>query len=43
VDIIAGIERGKKRIITGNRSSTLFWLSRLMPNAYPAILKRVAG
>ena len=42
-DIIAGIERGKKRIITGNRSSTLFWLSRLMPNAYPAILKRVAG
>ena len=42
-DIIAGIERGKKRIITGNRSTTLFWLSRLMPNAYPAILKRVAG
>ena len=42
-DIIAGIERGNKRIITGNRSSTLFWLSRLMPNAYPAILKRVAG
>ena len=42
-DIIAGIERGKKRIITGNRSSSLFWLSRLMPNAYPAILKRVAG
>jgi NAD(P)-dependent dehydrogenase (short-subunit alcohol dehydrogenase family) len=42
-DIIAGIERGKKRIITGNRSSTLFWLSRLMPDAYPAILKRVAG
>jgi len=42
-DIIAGIERGQKRIITGNRSSTLFWLSRLMPNAYPAILKRVAG
>jgi short-subunit dehydrogenase len=42
-DIIAGIERGRKRIITGNRSSTLFWLSRLMPNAYPAILKRVAG
>ena len=42
-DIIAGIERGQKRIITGNRSSTLFWLSRLVPNAYPAILKRVAG
>jgi NAD(P)-dependent dehydrogenase (short-subunit alcohol dehydrogenase family) len=42
-EIIAGIERGQKRIITGNRSSTLFWLSRLVPNAYPAILKRVAG
>jgi NAD(P)-dependent dehydrogenase (short-subunit alcohol dehydrogenase family) len=42
-DIIAGIERGRKRIITGNRSSTLFWLSRLLPNHYPAILRRVAG
>ena len=42
-DILAGIERGKKRIITGNRSTTLFWLSRLMPNAYPAILKLVAS
>jgi len=41
-DIIAGVERGKKRIITGNRSTTLFWLSRLLPNAYPAILKIVA-
>jgi len=42
-DIIAGIEQGRKRIITGNRSTTLYWLSRLLPNAYPAILKRVAG
>jgi short-subunit dehydrogenase len=42
-DIIAGIERGKKRIITGNRSTSLFWLSRLLPNAYPAVLKRIAG
>jgi short-subunit dehydrogenase len=42
-DIIAGIERGKKRIITGNRSTSLFWLSRLLPNSYPAILKRIAG
>jgi|APFre7841882724_1041349.scaffolds.fasta_scaffold00190_8 NAD(P)-dependent dehydrogenase (short-subunit alcohol dehydrogenase family) len=41
-DIIAGIERGNKRIITGNRSTTLYWLSRLLPNAYPAILKIVA-
>jgi NAD(P)-dependent dehydrogenase (short-subunit alcohol dehydrogenase family) len=42
-EIIAGLERGRKRIITGNRSTTLFWLSRLMPNAYPAILKLVAS
>jgi NAD(P)-dependent dehydrogenase (short-subunit alcohol dehydrogenase family) len=42
-DIIAGIERGRKRIITGNRSTSLFWLSRLLPNSYPAILKRIAG
>ena len=42
-EIVAGIERGRKRIITGNRSTTLFWLSRLLPNSYPAILKRVAG
>jgi short-subunit dehydrogenase len=42
-DIVAGIERGRKRIITGNRSTTLFWLSRLLPNSYPAILKRIAG
>ena len=42
-DIIAGLERGSKRIITGHRSSTLYWLSRLLPNAYPAVLKVVAS
>jgi NAD(P)-dependent dehydrogenase (short-subunit alcohol dehydrogenase family) len=42
-DIIAGIERGRKRIVTGHRSSTMFWLSRLLPSSYPAVLKRVAG
>ena len=41
-DIIAGIERGKKRIITGYLSSRLFWLSRLLPNAYPAIIRALA-
>lgn len=43
VDIIEGVERGRRRVITGNRSRTLYWLSRLLPNAYPAILRRVAG
>jgi len=37
-DIIRGIERGKRRIITGHRSTTLWWLSRLLPNRYPAIV-----
>jgi NAD(P)-dependent dehydrogenase (short-subunit alcohol dehydrogenase family) len=41
-DIIAGVERGRKRIITGHKSATLYWLSRLLPNAYPAVLKVVA-
>jgi NAD(P)-dependent dehydrogenase (short-subunit alcohol dehydrogenase family) len=38
-DILAGIERGRKRILTGHLSSTLFWLSRLLPNAYPVALR----
>ncbi|MBK9520073.1 MAG: SDR family oxidoreductase [Rhodocyclaceae bacterium] len=41
-DIISGMRAGKKRIITGNKSTTMFWLSRLFPNAYPAILRRLA-
>jgi short-subunit dehydrogenase len=39
-DILDGIERGQRRILTGKFSSTLHWLSRLLPNAYPALLKR---
>jgi NAD(P)-dependent dehydrogenase (short-subunit alcohol dehydrogenase family) len=42
-EIIAGLERGSKRIVTGHRSRTLYWLSRLLPNAYPAIVKLVAS
>ena len=38
-DIIAGIESGKRRILTGNMSSTLFALSRFMPDTYPALLR----
>ncbi len=41
-DIISGVERGKKRILTGNKSSSLYWLSRLLPNSYPTILKMIA-
>ena len=38
-DILAGVERGDLRIITGSKSSTLHWLSRLLPDSYPAILR----
>ena len=38
-DIIKGLRKGSKRIMTGNKSSTVFWLSRLLPNSYPKLLK----
>jgi NAD(P)-dependent dehydrogenase (short-subunit alcohol dehydrogenase family) len=41
-DILRGIRRGKKRIITGNKSSTMFWMARLLPNAYPRVLAMLA-
>jgi NAD(P)-dependent dehydrogenase (short-subunit alcohol dehydrogenase family) len=41
-DIIAGVERGRKRIITGHKSTSFWWLSRFMPNRYPAVLKVLA-
>jgi NAD(P)-dependent dehydrogenase (short-subunit alcohol dehydrogenase family) len=39
VDIVNGVRKGNKRIITGYKSSTMFWLPRLFPNAYPSLLK----
>jgi NAD(P)-dependent dehydrogenase (short-subunit alcohol dehydrogenase family) len=41
-DILAGIERGKRRVITGHKSTSLWWLSRFLPNRYPAVLKVMA-
>ncbi len=41
-DIIAGIERGDRRVLTGNKSRALSWLSRILPDHYPALLKRFA-
>ena len=40
-DILAGLRRGQRRILTGNLSRTIFWMSRLLPNAYPALLRRL--
>jgi len=39
--IIAGIERGKKRIVTGHTSKSTWWMSRWLPNSYPAVFKRM--
>ncbi|HIJ61636.1 MAG TPA: SDR family oxidoreductase [Rhodospirillaceae bacterium] len=41
-DIIRGLRKGRKRIITGNLSTTLFWLSRLFPNIYPKFIKALS-
>jgi NAD(P)-dependent dehydrogenase (short-subunit alcohol dehydrogenase family) len=38
-DILNGISKGSKRVVTGHKSSTMFWLPRLFPNAYPTLLK----
>lgn len=41
-DIIRGLRKGKNRIITGKKSSTMFWMARLLPNSYPGLLRRLA-
>jgi short-subunit dehydrogenase len=41
-DIIRGLHKGKKRILTGNKSSTMFWMTRLFPNSYPRLLRLLA-
>lgn len=41
-DILNGVRRGKKRVLTGNQSMPLFWLSRLMPNSYHSVVKLIA-
>ena len=40
--ILKGVRRGKKRVVTGNQSTPLFWLSRLMPNRYHSVVKMIA-
>ena len=37
-DILNGIRRGNRRILTGYLSRTLFWLSRILPNHYPRVI-----
>lgn len=42
-DILRGVLAGKKRILTGNKSTSLFWISRLLPNGYPFLLRMMSG
>ncbi|MNY42022.1 hypothetical protein D3C86_1768800 [compost metagenome] len=41
-DIVDGMKRGRRRIMTGYLSSTFLWLTRLFPNAYPKVLRLLA-
>jgi hypothetical protein len=40
-DILNGMRRGKNRVITGKASTTIFWLSRILPNSYHKLMRRV--
>jgi NAD(P)-dependent dehydrogenase (short-subunit alcohol dehydrogenase family) len=40
--ILKGVRTGKKRVVTGNQSAPLFWLSRLLPNSYHSVVKLIA-
>jgi NAD(P)-dependent dehydrogenase (short-subunit alcohol dehydrogenase family) len=42
-DILEGIAAGKRRILTGHRSRTLFFLSRLLPDSYFRIVRRMVS
>jgi NAD(P)-dependent dehydrogenase (short-subunit alcohol dehydrogenase family) len=41
--IVEGLRSGKPRLLVGNGSKALFWLSRLMPNRYGVLLRRELG
>jgi short-subunit dehydrogenase len=38
-EILAGVRRGKRRIVTGQHSRLLYWLPRLFPESYPRLIK----
>jgi short-subunit dehydrogenase len=40
-EVLAGIRKGRRRILTGRLSSVLFWLPRLFPSSYPGFLKPI--
>ncbi len=40
-DILKGLRKGRRRILTGHMSRRLSWISRLLPDSYPALLRRM--
>lgn len=38
-EIIQGIRKGRRLILTGHKSRTLQWLARLLPERYPSLIK----
>jgi hypothetical protein len=42
-EILDGIRRGRRRILTGKYSRSLYYLSRLLPNSYDAVLRKIAS
>lgn len=41
-EILAGVERGDRRIVAGHLGKRIFWLSRLLPNSYDKLVSRIA-
>ncbi|MBK9625153.1 MAG: SDR family NAD(P)-dependent oxidoreductase [Rhodocyclaceae bacterium] len=40
-NIIKGVINGDRRVVTGHRARTVHWMSRLFPNYYPQLLKKI--
>jgi len=38
-DILKGVRRGRRRIVTGRYSGLLYWLPRLFPESYPRLMR----
>jgi NAD(P)-dependent dehydrogenase (short-subunit alcohol dehydrogenase family) len=41
--IVAGLQRGDKRLLVGNGASAIHWISRLFPSTYGALMRRKLG
>ena len=41
--IVAGLERGDKRLLVGSGARQLYWAARLLPNSYGRLVRRAVG